>query len=208
MSVRRRGVVLGLVLAAGGAPPAGRMETPCFDLSQPVTKSLVEAPVGASPGDQGDAGETQDGRVWARLRGRVAKPIERVLAMLQDHQLMRDPSIDDLTVERRERGPHLARLRVHSVVKPFLVGRVEWTDEWAYTLVAGTPEAPRTIVVAYQKIAGTRAIAHFCGNVVLRRLDAATTEVYQYEEAKITGRSPQEQAASLVSLLTLLRTTP
>lgn len=208
MRARGRWAVLGLVLAAGVSPPAGRAETPCFDLSQPVTKPLVEAPSGESTGDQGDSGTKTEGRAWARLRGRVAKPIARVLAMLQDHQLMRDPSIDELAVERRDRGPHLARLRVHSRVKPFLFVRVEWTDEWAYTLVEGTPEAPQKIVVAYQKIAGTSNIAHFCGNVVLRRLDAATTEVYQYEESKITGRSQREQAESLVSLLALLRTTP
>ncbi len=208
MKAHGRWLVLGVVLTWVVSPPVGGAETPCFDLSQPVTKPLVEAPPGESPGDQIDSGTTNEGRVWARIRGRVAKPIERVLAMLQDHQLMRDPSIDELLVERQERGPHLARMRVHSVVKPFPLVRLEWTDEWAYTLVKGTPEAPQTIVIAYQKIDGTSAIAHFCGNLVLRRLDAATTEVYQYEEAKIIGWSQRKQAESLAELLALLRTAP
>jgi hypothetical protein len=84
MKARGRWLSLGLVLASVVSPTAGRADTPCFDPSQPVTQPLVEAPSGEGPGDQGDSGETEDGRVWGRLHGRVAKPIERDQAVGED----------------------------------------------------------------------------------------------------------------------------
>lgn len=195
-----------LVLGYGlTTPGTGRAEVPCFDLSQAVTSTLDEPVSEQGPDDRGKSGEKKDGRTWARLRGRVRRPIEQILAFLQDHRRFRDPRVDELEVQRLPPGPHLARTRVHSVVRPFPFVRVEWTDDWAYTLIEGTRESPQRVVVSYQKIEGTSHIAHSCGNLVLSRIDAANTEVYQYGEAKITGRSAEDHARSFAVFLERLR---
>jgi hypothetical protein len=200
------GRVFALVLGLSSiGVKAAHADGPCFHLegvvSQPLEKELV-----AGPGDTQDSGKKGDGRVWARRTGKVGRPIERVLKFLLDPEHWKDPQVDELTVKRVAPGPNLAHLFVHSLVKPFPLVTVEWTDEWAYSLVGGTREAPEKVVISYQKVDGTSHITHFCGSMVLTKLDDTITEVFQYEESKITGRDEADQIEGLANLLKLLRT--
>ncbi|MFO0727874.1 MAG: hypothetical protein U1E65_29110 [Myxococcota bacterium] len=190
---------LTVLLLAVSAPPAGAQ---CFQLAAAVTKPLQPPPTQGSA----DSGERADGVVWARLRARVDRPIRAVLEVLRDPAKTPDPSLDALEVETLPSGPHLARLRLHSVVRPFPLVSVEWTEELAIDLLAGSPQEPEAVLLSYQKTAGTSHIEHLCGSTLLTRVDASHTEVYQYEESKITGRDVEDQAKSLSDFLSLLRT--
>jgi hypothetical protein len=83
--------------------------------------------------------------------------------------------------------------------------RIEWVDEWAFSIVQGTVERPEKIVVVYQKREGTSHIAHFCGTLVLERLDDGSTDVAEYEESTITGKDTADVAKGIAWLLGLMR---
>src|SRR6185295_3486254 len=87
----------------------------------------------------------------------------------------------------------------------FVKVKVAWTEEWGYSLVEGTREAPRKIVVSYQKIAGTRHIEHQCGSYVLQAHDQATTDLSLYEEIKADRRSAEDTRDMHAGILRNLR---
>lgn len=157
------------------------------------------------PKGSADAGERPGGLVWARLVAKIDRPLAAVLAVLADPARTPDPSVDQLEVKRLSPGPHLWRLRLRSTVRPFPLVSVEWTEDLAYDVLAGSPKEPEAVLISYQKTEGTSHIAHLCGNTLLTRLDAEHTEIYQYEESKITGRDVADQAKSLADFLSLLR---
>jgi hypothetical protein len=74
----------------------------------------------------------------------------------------------------------------------FLKMDLPWTEEWAYSLTEGTAQAPRRIVVSYQKVAGTTHIQRECGSYVLQARDGATTDLSMYEEVKADRRSARD----------------
>jgi hypothetical protein len=181
---------------------------PCFDFSKRVEVPLrPTVALGAGGAEVGDSGK-EKAFVWARLHGVVKRPIEKVLAFLSDPQNMRDPELAELVVTPAATGPFLAHYTAHSLVKPFPFVRVEWTDEWAFTLLDGTAARPATVLVAYQKVEGTSHIAHYCGSLVLKRVDDGTTDVAQAEEANITGKNLGDEVKGLADFLVVLRTRP
>lgn len=191
-------------LVASSALAAG----PCFDLKDRVVSPRKETLAWTTAGrDVGDSGK--DKRfVWARLRGLVKRPIEKVYSFLSDPRRFKDPSVDELTLLPMDPGPFLTHFKVHALVKPFPFVTVEWTDEWAFSLVEGAPARPETILLAYQKVDGTSHIAHYCGTLVLKRVDDETTDVAQYEESNITGKNLDDQVKGLADFLVVLRSRP
>lgn len=200
MRAARVGAVLGLVVAA----PASAVG-PCFDFSAKVTAPLREAARAKGEGDATEQGTREDHTVWAALRGEVRQPLGKVLERLLNHETTRDPSVDELRVEKLEAAQYLALHRVRSLVKPFLFVEVRWTEEWGYALAKGTAAEPEEVVISYQKTEGTSHMEHFCGSIVLRRAGAEATDVSQYEEARITGRSAQATVDGLAMVLKRLR---
>lgn len=190
-----RGLLVGLLLL-----PAGGAAAQCFDLRAVVAAPLREPPAGRSAD-----GATQDGRVWASLVAELHRPITDVLRLLRDPARTPDPSVDELQVEALPPGPHLSYLRLRSVVRPFPLITVEWTEELAIDLLAGSAAAPEVVLISYQKTEGTSHIAHLCGSTLLTRLEPGRTRIYQYEESKITGRGRRDQATALANFLELLR---
>lgn len=195
-----------LLLFAALATPA--RAAPCFDLTTRLTAPpRASLPLPPGGGESSDAGAAAD-RVWAQRRALVARPIEKLRAFLEDPRHFKDDQVDEMTLAALPPGPNLKRFTVHSLVRPFPLVTVEWTDEWAVTLLAGTPDKPDQLLVAYQKVAGTSYIEHFCGTLLLRRIDEKTTDVAQYEEARITGRSHDEMKRGLADFLATLRALP
>jgi hypothetical protein len=196
-----------LALALVAAVPAMAGE-PCFDpddrRSGPLQPSLALPGDASEPSDGGQRG----GLVWARRRGRVERPIEKLRAFLEDPRHFKDDKVDEMTLRQLAPGPNLSHVAVHSLVRPFPLVTVEWTDEWTVSLLAGTEMRPEKLLVSYQKVAGTSYIAHWCGDLVLTRVDEDTTDVAQYEEAKITGRSHEEMKQGLAGFLETLRALP
>lgn len=197
--------VLVASLAIAGPAPAG---DGCFDLSRPLRtppKESLPLPQGAP--DASAAGA--DGElVWAQRRGVVKRPLEKIRAFLEDPRHFKSSRVDEMTLTPRPTGALLAHHDVHSLVRPFPLVTVEWTDEWATSLVAGTRERPEAVLIAYQKRAGTSYIARWCGTVVLTRIDDTTTDVAQFEEAIITGRTHDEMKRDLAGMLERLRALP
>lgn len=196
-----------IALALVAAAPALAGE-PCFDpavrRSGPLQPSLALLGDGREQSDAGQRGEL----VWARRRGRVARPIEKLRAFLADPRHFKDEQVDEMTLRPLAPGPNLSRVTVHSLVRPFPLVTVEWTDEWTVTLLQGTEARPEKLLVSYQKVAGTSYIEHWCGDLVLTRVDENTTDVAQYEEAKITGRTHEEMKQGLAGFLDTLRALP
>ncbi len=187
---------------------AARADDACFDLSRPL--AAPRRPSLPLPGDQRDASAAgADGElVWAQRRGLVRQPLAKIRAFLEDPRHFKSSRVDEMTLTPRPTGALLAHHDVHSLVRPFPLVTVEWTDEWATSLLAGTREEPRAVLIAYQKRAGTSYIARWCGTVVLTRIDDTTTDVAQFEEAIITGRTHDEMQRDLAGMVATLRALP
>lgn len=195
-------VTLWLALSA----PALASE-PCFDLSAPL-KAPPRASLPVSVGGDASAAGKSGELVWAQRRGTVKRPLEKLRAFLEDPRHFKDSQVAEMTLARLPTGALLTHHQALSVVRPFPLVTVEWTDEWSTSLIAGTRERPDAVLIAYQKIAGTSYIARFCGTLVLTRVDDQTTDVAQYEEATITGRSHDDMKRGLADMLATLRALP
>jgi hypothetical protein len=169
----------------------------CFDFSKKITSPLKDTKAPAS-------GKTGEGITWAAVEGTVEKPISQVLKLLLDHNTTKSPSVDEMTVEENKDSPHFANHFVKFMVKTFIF-KVSWTEQWAYEILAGSPEKPAKTLITYEKIDGTHYIPHLCGSVVLRKLSERSTGVYQYEEAKAERRSVEDTVKGLEGTLATLR---
>ncbi len=177
----------------------------CFDFNTKVTAPLKAAQPLPASGDAVDTGQRGDGIIWTRLRGTIAKATSRVLALLLNHDTMRDPEVDELQVKKKESPQDLARHCVSYDVRPFPLIKVRWTEEWGYAVADGPEAMPTTWGISYEKTEGTSHIDHFCGNIVLRRLSDTLTDMFQYEESKISRPDIDDQAKALKALLAKLR---
>lgn len=196
-------LILGMLAAAPAWAGA-----PCFDpASRPSGPLQPSLPAPPDRGEVSDAGQ-RGPLVWAKRRGLVARPIEKLRAFLEDPRHFKDDKVDEMTLRALTPGPNLSHVSVHSLVRPFPLVTVEWTDEWRVILLAGTPARPEQLLVSYQKVAGTSYIEHWCGDLLLTRVDDHTTDVAQYEEARITGRSHEEMKQGLQGFLDTLRALP
>lgn len=192
------------LLALTVTPSAAAAEPSlCFDFDKKYEASPIkEAPRGTA--DTQQTGMLPDALTqWATVRGEVPLAIERVLRLLQEQQVVRDPSVVEMTLETRNPGPYLFRQLKRQTAKRFIF-TASWQEEWVYALTEGTRSAPNTVVVSYQKFEGTSHMAHYCGSIVLRRTDHGT-DVSWYREARITRRSAQAEIDAMKRYLQRLR---
>ena len=190
---------VGLVLAAGLAAtsvaaadlPAGT----CFDFSQKVVEPLT-AGIPRVPGhDNHVFGTSPAGVGWASGRVVLDVPITTAYANLLDHRNFKDMTKTTIVTTVEDRPDYMAFHLVKIVVTVralFLKMEIPWTEAWAYSLVEGTPEAPRRIVASYQKVAGTDHIKRQCGSYVLQAREDGTTDFSLYEEVKADRRSARD----------------
>jgi len=201
-----RSSLLTLALAAfrEGAEPT----RPCFDLALKVIDPL-RPPIPRIEGRDNSAyGTYPNGIDWASGRALMAMPIKELYQRLLDHRNVKDMKKTTLTTTVIERPAYLAFHHVDVVVRVralFVKMKIAWTEEWAYSLVEGTPEAPRKIVVSYQKIGGARVIKHQCGSYVLQAIDQSTTDLSLYEETKADHRSAEDTRNMHAGILRNLR---
>jgi hypothetical protein len=183
-------LTIALAASAEAAAPAGR----CFDFSAPVDHPL-QPPLPMIEGRDNSAFGTYPGGIdWASRRALVKLPISAVYAKILDHRNLKDMKKTTLAVTVLERPGYLEMHHVDVVVSLralLLKMKIAWTEEWGYRLVEGTGEAPRKIVVSYQKIHGTRHIRHQCGSYVLKAHDDGSTDLSLYEEVDAERRSAQ-----------------
>jgi hypothetical protein len=202
----KRPLVLILALAASGE--AADPPRPCFDFTLPVLLPL-RPPIPRIEGrDNSEFGTYPNGIDWAAGRAVLEMPIAALYAKLLDHRTVKDMKKTTLVTTVLERPGYLDFHDVDVVVTLralFVKVKVAWTEEWGYSLVEGTREAPRKIVVSYQKIGGSRFIKHQCGSYVLQALDEATTDLSLYDEIKADHRSAEDTRNMHAGTLRTLR---
>jgi hypothetical protein len=197
-----------LILALVPCGEAAAPPRPCFDFTQKIVEPL-RPPIPRIEGrDNSTFGTYPSGIDWASARAVVKMPISAVYAKLLDHRNVKDMKKTTLSTTELERPGYLAFHHVDIVVLVralFVKMKVPWTEEWAYALAEGTPDAPHKIVVSYQKIRGTTHIKHECGSYVLQALDDATTDLSLYEEVKADGRNAEDTRNMHAGILRGLR---
>src|SRR5688572_21486713 len=156
------GVMMGLA-ATSSVPAADAAET-CFDFSQKVVQPLT-VPIPLVAGiDNHVFGTYPTGIGWASARVVVGMPVEATYTHLLDHRNVKDMSRMTLSTTVLDRPGYMAFHNVEVVLTLralFLKMELPWTEQWAYSLIDGSAQAPRRIVVSYQKLAGgTRHVQH------------------------------------------------
>jgi len=200
----RLAIAVGLTLFGAGtaraAPPAGRAGEaagpgPCFDVSRGFDAPL-HPPVSLLPGrDHSEHGTRPDGVDWAATRAVVELPTRRLLDKLLDPRNLKAMDKTRLVVREREHPGYLALRRIDVVVRAralFVGFDVSWTEEWAWRVLAGSPEEPQRVLGNYQKVAGTRHIRHECGSYLLEQIDSGRTDLFLYEETAAKRRSSKD----------------
>ena len=190
--------IFAFVIHALASPPSA--QEGCFDLSRP-NQTLLRPRSETEPFGL----DEPSGFAWAKSEGVIEKPISTVLKLLLNPMTTRDPEITKLTVSEIKVPGALHKDLIHVRVKPIFFLTLEWDEEWLYTLKAGTPETPKSVVIAYQKINGTSHIEHFCGTILLERISEARTGISQVEEIKADRRSPKDVYQGLLGTLRTLR---
>jgi len=200
--------VLLLILAVAGPGEGAEAPRPCFDFTQKILDPL-RPPIPRIEGRDNSAfGTYPNGTDWAAGRALVNMPITALYAKLLDHRNVKDMKKTTLSVTALERPGYLDFHHVDIVVTLralFIKVKVAWTEEWGYSLVEGSREAPRKIVVSYQKIRGTGYIKHQCGSYVLQANDDDTTDLSLYEEVKADRRSAEDTRDMHAGILRNLR---
>jgi len=204
-----RCVPLCAAIALGpGMAVAGDEASGCFDASEGFSDPLF-APMAFHGAElRVEYGERPDGTAWAATRAIVDLPPEVVIAKVLDHRNIKDMKNTKLSSRSLDSSEYLDLRHVDvdvTVRAALLKLHVRWTEEWAYELVEGTPEAPRVMVANYQKIAGTHHIEHQCGSYVVRRLGPDRTDLFLYEEVRATRRSAEDTYKMHQRILTNIR---
>lgn len=188
------------------SPAMGAEYKLCFDFNTKVTKPMKDPlPLKQNEDNSAFGKYDHNGVTWASLRGMVNKPMKQVLAMLLDHNTTKSSRVDDMEVIELKSPNYFARHDVKFLIKPFPLIKVRWTEQWAYALLSGTLDDPQEVLISYQKTEGTNHIEHLCGSVVLRRHGPNTTDVFEYEEAKATQRTPEDTLNGNLGTLKTLR---
>jgi hypothetical protein len=187
----------------------------CFDFASRIDR-MVRPELAAKPsGSQGtlpnakdtkEPSHEKDGIFWGVLTGDVHLPVRNVYFLLSDHNTTKNSKVDKMGVTE-ELDPHyLLRQKVHFEIDPFPLVTVEWDEQWAYTLLAGTPEKPTKILISYEKVDGTSHIKHLCGNILITQTDAQNSHLVFYEEAQATNQSQGDAVSGLKGKLKNLQT--
>ena len=174
----------------------------CFDLSKKITKPLLEN-ISFKKNEEGHPSYEKD--TIGATEGTVSKSISSIYKLLIDHNTTKSSSVDEMSVEEKQDANNLARHLVKFKVFPFPFVTIEWTEDWAYTLLEGTKEAPIKILITYQKIEGTSHIGKLCGSIVLKKVSENETHLTLIEDAKASRRDSKDTVEGLVGTIKTLR---
>jgi len=198
-----------MVVALAASAQGAGLSRPCFDFDTPVVEPL-HPPIAMVPGrDNNVFGTYPSGVSWAATRARVTMPITALYAKVLDHRNHKDMTKTVLTTTDLPRPGylHFQRVDVVVTVRALLFNvKLPWTEEWAFSLLEGTPEAPRRILASYQLAdARTRHLKHQCGSYVLQALDAASADLSMYDEVIADHRSAEDTRNMQAGILSSIR---
>lgn len=178
-----------LCLLLSRAALAAVPESGCFDLASSEDVKPLQLTTARQSGSSGDLA---DGGSWASERAVVRRPLGEIVAELKSHERTKSGRVAEMRISDIADPRYFLRQSVHFEVHPFPFVNIEWNEDWAFELTAGTAANPERVIVAYQKADGTSHISHLCGSYVLARKGDASTEISLYEEARATRRSRQD----------------
>jgi hypothetical protein len=197
-----------LTVALVGSGEAADQVRPCFDFTTTIVDPL-HPPIPMIPDrDNNLFGTYSNGVHWSATRARMAMPITELYARLLDHRNHKDMKKTVLSTSAIERPGYLDFQRVDVTVTLralFFKKRIAWAEEWGFTLVEGTREAPRRIVASYQKVDGTRYLKHQCGSYVLQALDEASSDLSLYDEVIADRRNAEDTRDMQAGILKNIR---
>jgi hypothetical protein len=165
-------IALLISLAISNAALADVPEAGCFDLSGTDPIKPLQATLARQPGSSGDI---VGGGSWAASRAIINRPLDEIVTELKSHEHTKSKRIAEMLISDVEDPKYLLRQLVHFEVHPFPFVNIEWNEDWAFKLEAGTSSSPERVIVAYQKASGTTHISHLCGTYVLARKSADKT---------------------------------
>jgi hypothetical protein len=189
---------------------AGSDEAPslCFDLSKKNTKLLYPAPTRfAEEGKESKEFGTDEltKRNWSHVDGVVKKPIMSLYQKLLDPMTTRNAKTTRVEMVEVPTTGTLKKEHLSIHVKPVFFITVEWEEEWAYSVLEGSEASPKSILISYQKTNGTSHIRHFCGNILLKKLDDQSTGVFLVENIDADHRSAEDVYNGILVTLRILR---
>ncbi len=185
----------------------------CFNFSHPIEHPVENSdakqsrPSSPPGGIAQSSGEIGKDTYWATASGIVNRPIADILKELQTHDATRSGKVSELKIDELKDPHFLERQRVHFVVKPFLFVKVEWTEDWGFSLLRGSPDRPGQVLASYEKTEGTSYISHLCGNIDLAMLSDNSTRVVVYEEVRARSRSEDDTRKGVRRTILRLRGT-
>ena len=189
------------------SPSMAPIADKCFDFTNKIDQVLRPSLSALPSASQGllNITDGKDGVFWGTLTGDVHLPVRNVYFLLSDHNNTKSSRVEKMNVSE-DMDPHfLLRQKVHFEVDPFPFVSVEWDEQWAFTLLGGTPDKPTKMLISYEKTDGTSHIRHLCGSILLTQIDPLNTRVLLYEEVQATNQSQGDTVSGLKGKLKTLQ---
>ncbi len=172
----------------------------CFDFARKIEEGPANQKMVRFPEDSRTAsGELPSGVVWAAVKERTSRTLNSILDELGSHETNKSHRISEMEVSELGDPNFMRHQKVHFVVSPFPLINISWTEDWAFTLLAGKPDRPERVLIAYEKTDGTSHIHHLCGAYDLRTLPSGETSIFLYEESQATSRSREDTLNGLTA---------
>jgi len=168
---------------------ASTPESECFNFKKPIKKPLVNF---SSTVGEAEKGLKKDSIAWGKASKTIDRPIVEVYKLLLDPFSIKDPNRAKVNVKVHTDNPLFTETKnLQITIEPFPFVTVKWNEKWAYELLKGTKEAPIESLLSFQLTEPTPNLQHLCGSVLIKKNDNKT-DVFLYEEAKVTGRSEED----------------
>jgi hypothetical protein len=201
-------MILFTIFTFVAAVQAADSAKPCFDFSTKVTTPLKAPPEKYEAGKDLSESHATEKTDIAQISGVVEKPILEIYQKLLDPKTLRNDEHTEIKTKETESKDYLKRITQSIKIKPVFFLTLEWNEEWVYAVKDGTAEAPKTMVISFEKTAGTSHIQHECGSYVLKALSPTSTGVFIYEEMKADRRDAKDLLNDITGTLRTLRGLP
>ncbi len=173
-------------------------DSQCFDFSRPILQARIAVPeqltYDKSTQNKSNShfGKTKDRQDFAWVAAMVDRPILPLLDELLNPLTIRNGKDTEVSIQD-DPSPHFFRRFKETVIlKPTFFLTLEWKEIWATSLLKGTPTAPESFLVSYEKLEGTSHVKHLCGNILLNKVAPNTTRVFLYQELDATRRDAKD----------------
>lgn len=143
-----------------------------------------------------DHGEA-DAFSWGQGGGCILRPIETAWGVLHNQPVMKWESVTTSTFKMGK--PPLKTSHFYEVYYVVVdIQTVKWTMQWYHTLLEGTKQDPKKLIVNYKRVAGTEYIPYWQGTIMLQEIEPGVTAFAMRNEIK-AERTTSQDAADTVS---------